>query len=212
MMLELRDVMLCRQGRPVLTGLDLSVSPGEGVLVRGANGSGKTTLLRAVCGWRPAHRGAILWRGRPMPAALARLRGELAYLGHEDGLHDELSARENLAWLAGMAGEAASATDIDAALAGMGVLESAGKPARLLSRGQRRRTALARFLLTRKPLWVLDEPLAALDAAAQQAWRHCVMRHLQSGGLVLMSCHTDSWPHHPALQSLSLPAPAACAR
>ncbi|MBA4109239.1 MAG: heme ABC exporter ATP-binding protein CcmA [Leptothrix sp. (in: Bacteria)] len=205
-MLQLCDVALYRAGDAVLHGLNLTLAPGQGALVRGPNGSGKTTLLRTVCGWRRCFDGSITWRGQPLRAAIETLRKELAYLGHQDGLHEDLSPRENLSWLAGMGGEAPRSDQIDHALAEMGMLDLAAKPARLLSRGQRRRTALARFLFTRKPLWVLDEPLAALDAPGQQQIRACVIRHLHAGGLALLSCHTNSWPHHSSLQNLLLPA------
>lgn len=205
-MLQLDKVSLFRNERMVAQVLSLCVQAGQAALVQGPNGSGKTTLLRTVCGWRPAYAGAILWRGTPLRSALDTLREDLAYLGHQDGLHDDLSARENLRWLAALGGEAPAGPDLDEALDGMGVLHAAAQPVRALSRGQRRRVALARFLLTRKPFWVLDEPLAALDAAGQQRMQTCVARHLQAGGVALLSCHTASWPDHPSWHRLSLSA------
>lgn len=205
-MLQLDEVTLFRNDRTVAHGLSLCVKAGQAALVQGPNGSGKTTLLRTVCGWRPAYAGTILWRGAPLRSALQALREDLAYLGHQDGLHDDLSARENLRWLAALGGEAKTDLDLDEALEGMGVLHAAAQPTRALSRGQRRRVALARFLLTRKPLWVLDEPLAALDAEAQHRIQTCVARHLQAGGVALLSCHTASWPDHPSWHRLSLSA------
>jgi len=206
MMLQLREVALLRDGHAVLCDLTMSLAPGQAVLIKGENGSGKTTLLRTICGWRPSHGGSITWRGIPLDAARENLRSELAYLGHQDGLHDDLSVRENISWLCAMAGETPGHSDLERALLEMDLRGVADKPARALSRGQRRRTALTRFLLIRKPLWILDEPLAALDAQGQQRFRSCVMRHLHAGGLALLSCHTDSWPHHSSLRSLYLPA------
>lgn len=204
-MLQLDEVSLFRNGRMVAQGLSLCVHAGQAALIQGPNGSGKTTLLRTVCGWRPSHAGTILWRGTPLRSALAALREDLAYLGHQDGLHDDLSARENLRWLMALGGEAPREPELDESLDRMGMLHAAWQPVRTLSRGQRRRVALARFLLTRKPLWVLDEPLAALDAEGQQRMQACVARHLQAGGVALLSCHTASWPDHPSWHRLSLP-------
>jgi heme exporter protein A len=204
-MLQLSEVTLFRESRAIVEGLSLNMAPGQAVLVQGANGSGKTTLLRTVCGWRRSYSGTITWRGKPLQLGRDALRDELAYLGHQDGLHDDLSLHENVSWLSGMGGEAPTLGEIDHALAGMGLRDVAARPARLLSRGQRRRAAFARFLLTRKPFWVLDEPLAALDPHGQACVRACVMRHVLAGGLALLSCHTNSWPHHSTLQHLPLP-------
>lgn len=205
-MLQLDEVSLFRNDRVVARGLSLCLQAGQAALVQGPNGSGKTTLLRTVCGWRPAYAGTILWRGAPLRSARAALREELAYLGHQDGLHTDLSARENLRWLTALGGDATTETDLDEALDRMGMQHAAGKPVRALSRGQRRRVALARFLLTRKPLWVLDEPLAALDAEGQRHMQTCVARHLHAGGMALLSCHTTSWPDDLSWHRLSLSA------
>lgn len=211
MTLRMSDVTLLRGGQALVGDLSLTVSPGEAVVLQGPNGSGKTTLMRTVCGWRSSYEGSITWRGKPLRSDRDALRREMAYLGHEDGLHEDLTARENVGWLMSMGGEAATPTHVDRALDEMGLIDVASTPARQLSRGQRRRAALARFLLTRKPLWVLDEPLSALDVQAQERLRMHLMQHLQAGGMALLSCHTDSWPHHSSVRHLSLPARPSCA-
>lgn len=204
-MLELNDVAIYRAGT-LLTRVSVVLGAGQGALVQGPNGCGKTTLLRTVCGWRPTFRGRMAWRGQPLPSATAALREGLAYLGHRDGLHDDLTPSENLCWLMRLGNEACTAASADEALDRMGLGPLAAKPVRMLSQGQRRRTALARFLLTRKPLWVLDEPLASLDKAAQGDIVSAVRRHLQAGGLALLSCHSDSWSHDPSIRRISLTA------
>lgn len=204
-MLTLRDVGLEQAGRRLVHGLSLELSAGQAALVEGPNGSGKTTLLRAVCGWRPVSEGCIEWRGRALPRACALLRTEMAWLGHRDALHEDLSPRENLHWSMTLAGEGLPRDALNHALDVVGLDDERERPVRFLSQGQRRRAALARFVLTRKRLWILDEPLAALDTAAQSGFRACLMQHLLSGGIALLTCHTHSWPRHPSIQRLSLP-------
>lgn len=208
-MLSLRDVALSQGGHPLVQGLNLELAPGQAALVVGPNGSGKTTLLRAVCGWRPVASGHIAWRGQPLPRGRAPLRAELVWLGHRDALHDDLSPRENLQWGLRLAGEARPDEAVVQALDLVGLAAERDRPVRMLSQGQRRRAALARFVLTRKRLWVLDEPLAALDADAQSGFRACLMQHLSGGGMALLTCHTQSWQSHPSIQRL--PLPGVCA-
>ncbi|MCW7537906.1 cytochrome c biogenesis heme-transporting ATPase CcmA [Aquabacterium sp. A7-Y] len=206
-MLSVDGLTLVRGDRCLSPPLSFELRGGAALLVEGGNGSGKTTLLRTLCGLRPAVAGRVLWRGRALPSASESLREELAFLGHRDALHEDLGPADNLRCALALGGETQAPRAIDAALEAAGLQEQRAVPVRCLSQGQRRRAALARFGLTRKRLWILDEPLAALDAAARAGFKALLERHLFAGGLAVLSCHTDAWLHTDSMQRLSLPGP-----
>lgn len=167
-----------RGGRPLFEGLDLALHAGELLWVRGVNGSGKTSLLRLVCG---------LARSRAGRVHVAR---ELLYIGHKPGLKDVLSVVEQLRSSAALAGHPCSEAEALAALAPVGLDEAAGLRLAQLSEGQRRRAALARLWLPRvAPLWVLDEPLTALDTAMADRLAQRLDRHADGGGSVVFTSH-----------------------
>jgi len=190
--LTLHDVACERGGRLLFDGLSLSLQPGQMLRVRGANGAGKSSLLRVLCGLQPAARGSVLWRGRPIAAQRESFAQSLAYLGHALALSDELSAEENLHAASALAGEAAPGERVRAALRDAGLGGHERRPIKRLSQGQRRRCALARLALAdRRALWVLDEPFTALDADATTWVDTLLRRHLQRGGLLVLTSHQD---------------------
>jgi len=189
--LEILDLACTRGDRPLFTGLRERVASGELLHVAGSNGSGKTTLLRTLCGLSRPAAGEIRWRGASVRLLGDQYRAELAYVGHKDGVQGELTAAENLEALS--CGTAPSAAErrrrIDAALERLGLAAYAPYPAKLLSQGQRRRLALARLLVQPKPLWLLDEPFTALDAASCRLVAALVSEHLAGGGIAVLSSH-----------------------
>ena len=191
-LLELRDVTCERGGRALFSQLQCRLAAGQLLRVRGVNGAGKTSLLRLVCGLLPAAEGQVLWRGERITDLGGQFGRELVYLGHAAALKDDLTATENLqtaCLLGGMAVTQAQARD---ALAGAGLPTRWRVPARQLSQGQRRRVALARLLLCRQvPLWVPDEPFNALDTTATDWLCNVISRHLDAGGLVVLTSHQD---------------------
>jgi heme exporter protein A len=153
--------------------------------LEGDNGVGKTSLLRIVCGLSPADAGQVTWQSTHVP----NFRSALFYLGHALSLKEELSALENLQSDAAMAGRALSTAQALQALAHMGLRGREHLPLRVMSQGQKRRTALARLLASRAVLWVLDEPFVALDAPAVDALRVLLADHVSQGGMVLFTSH-----------------------
>jgi len=173
-----------RGGREVFSGLDFEASAGEALAVTGPNGSGKTSLLRLIAGLLTIAEGAISLEGGEAELTLPE---QAHYLGHRDALKPALSVLENLAfWRDFLDGEA---FDARTSLAAVGLSHAAHLPAGYLSAGQRRRLSLARLLAARRPIWLLDEPANALDAAGQGLFVELMSDHLGRGGLIIAATH-----------------------
>lgn len=180
----------CRRGgRTLFSGVSFDLDRGQLLFVRGRNGSGKTTLLRALCGLTELETGQVYLQGQDIRTMEHGTHGGLVYVGHRDSVKDELTPLENLAIQEGLSGRAADEERCLDALEGVGLAGYEDIPVRYLSQGQRRRTALARLLLSTSPLWVLDEPLTALDFRAVDWLLGLIRDHLASGGLVVATSH-----------------------
>lgn len=187
-MLEGSDLECERGGRVLFRGLSLAVGPGEVVRIAGENGRGKTSLLRILCGLLAPSAGVVRWQGQPIGGLKEEFFRNLVFLGHAPAVKDELTAAENLSIACRLAGRAVSSPQSGKALEQLGVAPRAlvGR----LSQGQRRRAALARLLLSEAvPLWLLDEPLAALDAGAAAQVESLVAAHAARGGMVVFTTH-----------------------
>ena len=170
--------------------LSFQQEAGQLLALVGRNGSGKTTLLRALALLVPSDAGDIRWQGESVAADREAWRNRLAWLGHSDGLKGDLTLRENLAAAEALrSGTSPTPQRIVQALAAFDLAALADRPARTLSAGQRRRVALARVALSTASVWLLDEPLNALDAPAQDALRVVLKAHLATGGLVVAATH-----------------------
>jgi heme exporter protein A len=188
--LEANALECVRGGRSLFRDLSFSLGPGELLEVRGANGSGKTSLLRMLCGLLAPAAGEVLWRGEKIRALKEEYLKELAYLGHANGVKAELSAAENLRTHYGLAeGRRPDDGKVGAALERVGLGGSLWRPAKTLSQGQQRRLALARLLVSGRALWILDEPVAALDSAAVRLAQSVIEEHLDGGGLAVLTTH-----------------------
>ena len=186
MRLSAWDLTIERGGRRLFAGLSFVADQGVGLIVTGPNGAGKSSLLRALCGFLPLEAGGFALEG----GDAERTVGEQAhYLGHADGVKGALTAGENLAFAAAMLGGRSSREAQRDALARVGLAHVIDFPARLLSAGQRRRVALARLLIADRPLWLLDEPATALDAAAQAALAAIMQGRLRGGGIIVAAAH-----------------------
>ena len=188
-MLEAHDLAARRGTARLFSGLSLAVAPGTALVVTGANGRGKTTLLRMLAGLTLPEAGEIRLDGERVAAFAPALRAAVTFAGHALALKDELTARENLASLVALSGASASGAELDAALERVALGERAGLAARVLSQGQRRRVGLARLALSRRRVWILDEPVTALDAAGAGLLADLVAAHLDRGGLAVASTH-----------------------
>lgn len=188
-MLEISDLACARGDHQLFSGLSFSLSGGELLQVEGVNGSGKTSLLRTLCGFMMPEAGVIRWRGEDIRELREEYHAEMIYLGHLNAIKDELNALENLHISAGLAGCALDDKQAIAALRRMGLRGRETLPVKVLSQGQRRRVALARLLVGNAPLWILDEPLTALDVGAVGLMQELIGEHLANNGMVIFTTH-----------------------
>jgi heme exporter protein A len=192
----------CRRGdRLLFSGLDFGVDAGILLHVRGRNGSGKTTLLRTLCGLYRQDSGEVNWRGEPIRRLAEDYRRELLYFGHLNGIKGDLTGAENLAISATLDGDDADTASVWSALARIGLAGFEDLPTRMLSQGQKKRVALARLILSRAPLWVLDEPFTALDVDAVDLLQGLIAEHVAAGGMAVLTTHqpvplTSGQAHH----------------
>jgi len=188
-MLEVHDLAARRGHARLFEGLSFAVGSGRALIVTGANGTGKTTLLRMLAGLTLPAAGEIRWEGKPIAPFDSGLRAAMAFVGHTPALKDELTAEENLGLLVALSGETISAAAIAGALDAVSLGARRELPARVLSQGQRRRLGLARLSLLARPLWILDEPATALDAAGAAMMAQIIAAHLDRGGLAVAATH-----------------------
>lgn len=188
-MLAVSDLSCVRGERALFSGISFLVQPGEMLHVQGPNGSGKTSLLRMLCGLSAPEQGEILWRNRSLCTEGEAFFASVAYLGHQNAIKDELSAVENLRVAAAIAGQEVSDAEACRGLQAMGLAGKEDLQTKVLSQGQRRRVALARLLLSKSSLWLLDEPLAALDAAGVALVENMLDAHLMQGGMAVVTTH-----------------------
>jgi heme exporter protein A len=203
-MLEAHDLAAQRGFAVLFKGLNFRVEPGHALVVTGANGTGKTTLLRILAGLSAPAEGEVRWNGAPMRPFAQAMRAILAFAGHLPALKDELTAEENLVSLMELAGEAPDAQALSAALDSVSLGRQRRLPARVLSQGQRRRIGLARLSLLKRPLWLLDEPVTALDTAGVAFLAGMVRRHLESGGVAVAATHAPLGLPETRVRSLAL--------
>ena len=188
-MLEVSNLACTRGDHRLFSGLNFSLNFGQIMQVEGANGSGKTSLLRTLCGFIAPDEGNICWRGASIRDLGEDYYAEMLYLGHLNAIKDELSALENLRVSAGLSGVEIKEQEALAALRRMGLRGRELLPTKVLSQGQRRRVALARLLVTDAQLWILDEPLTALDVGAVALVQELIAEHLMQKGMVIFTTH-----------------------
>ncbi len=189
--LEVANLECVRGDRRLFSDLSFSVTPGTLLQVTGPNGSGKTSLLRILCGLMIPESGEVRWQGVSIRSLTEEYARSITYLGHRNGVKEELSSLENLRIASGLAGAKVSRAQAREALARTGLGGRENLPARFLSEGQRRRSALARLLTCETTLWLLDEVLASLDHAAGILVESLIGEHLNKGGMAIVATHQE---------------------
>jgi heme exporter protein A len=191
-MLEAIDLECQRGERLLFTHLNFTVAAGTCLHVAGPNGAGKTSLQRILCGLLQPTAGEVRYRGTGIRTLREEYWQALAYVGHHNGVKDDLSAEENVFFAAALAGRVAHRDEVRSALAAVGLAGFEAQLARHLSQGQKRRVALARlFLASQAPVWILDEPFTALDVRGVAALSALVAEHLARGGTVILTTHQE---------------------
>ncbi|KTD29414.1 cytochrome c biogenesis heme-transporting ATPase CcmA [Legionella maceachernii] len=199
-MLDVQALSFDYQEKPVLNKVQFSLAPGQFLHLRGANGVGKTTLFRLLAGLLKPNEGEIFYEGESIYRNLVTYQRKLCYVGHKTGLNPLLTVKENcyfdMHW-------GRRNVRLDELLAQFGLPGLEDEPCYLLSAGQRRRVGLLRLMMTDASLWLLDEPLVALDTTAIQTVMTCLEKHLAQGGQVILTSH-QALPFHQPYQEYSL--------
>ncbi len=200
--------LACRRGERLLFDrLSFELRAGQVLWLRGANGRGKTSLLRLLASLSHPAGGDVFWGGSTRHRAAAGFSRNLVYIAHANALKDDLSALENLQFLARLHGDDASTPACTEALRRFGLASRRRAPVRTLSQGQRRRVALARLALAgTRTFWLLDEPFDALDAEGTATLNQVLSAHARGGGAVVLTSHLDLSLHEPVPISLQLDA------
>jgi heme exporter protein A len=186
--IEARDLACARGGRTVFRHVNFRVSAGQVLALEGPNGAGKTSTLRMLAGLLPQAEGVIRFQNdKNVAIADGEERGKLvAWLSHQDGIKAQLTVAENARFFASLHNARA---DLTATLERVGLGHAADLPAAYLSAGQRRRLALTRLLLSNRPLWLLDEPMAALDKDGRALAVKLAGDHCAQGGIAIVASH-----------------------
>ncbi len=186
-----QDLACLRGDRLLFKHVGFELNAGGLLYVLGENGSGKSSLLRMLCGLLMPEEGAVFWDGKKIKETAENYLPNLTYIGHLNGLKDDLTALENLQISARLAGGEVSSKEALAALTAIGIARCANLPARVLSQGQKRRVALAMLWLTQSQLWILDEPFSALDLASIEVLALRLGEHMANGGMTIITTHQD---------------------
>ena len=203
--LQAKGLELERGERLLFSGLHFDAPAGTLVRLAGANGTGKTSLLRLLTGLMRPTEGEILYKGRPIGKLREDYYRDLVYIGHLNGVKDDLSALENVRIGARMGNLRVPEEELLAALGKVGLSDFARNTTGELSQGQRRRVALARlFVSEAKPVWILDEPFVALDAASVANLAAIIAEHVRAGGIVIYTTHQEYAIDVPAENSVTV--------
>ena len=199
----------CTRGeRELFSSMNFSLHQGEALLIQGGNGQGKTSLLRLLTGLsRPAH-GEVRWCGAPLDATTETYHREMAYVGHLNGIKDDLTPIENLRLAARLAGRMLDEERAEEKLRQLGLGRCLDLPCRVLSFGQRRRVALANLLCSEARLWILDEPLTGLDVHGVALIESLLKAHLENGGMAVLTTHQPLSLEGPNIHALRVGEPA----
>lgn len=188
-MLEARSLECVRDDRLLFNDLSFSVAESEVLQIEGPNGSGKTSLLRIICGLRQAEAGQVLWQGESILSNREDYYASMVYIGHLPCIKGDLTVLENVRSLLDTRSLTLASAETEAALAKVGLASYEDVPGKALSSGQRRRILLAFIELSRAKLWILDEPLTALDVQGVALMESMIMEHKQAGGSVIFTTH-----------------------
>ncbi|MBV2127827.1 cytochrome c biogenesis heme-transporting ATPase CcmA [Arsukibacterium indicum] len=191
-----------RQDRVLFSQLSLQLHSGQLLQILGKNGAGKSSLLRILAGLASPDDGQVFYQAKPLAQSLPAYCGNLCYIGHQSGVHEQLTALENLRFWRAASG--LNNADDWALLAQLGLAGLEDVPCRMLSAGQQRRVSLARLWLTPAKIWILDEPFTALDQSAIVLLQQQMLDHLNQGGAIILTSHQNLTLQFQSLVQLEL--------
>ncbi|MCG3730428.1 cytochrome c biogenesis heme-transporting ATPase CcmA [Vibrio cincinnatiensis] len=203
-MLEAKNLTAIRDDRVLFEGLSFNIQAGDLVQIEGRNGTGKTTLLRMITGLGSLDGGQIFWKGENIDQDRESFHRDLLFLGHQTGIKRELTALENLHFYQKVNRGAAGHKDLYRALTKVGLAGYEEVQVAQLSAGQQRRVALARLWLSSQPLWILDEPLTAIDKQGVKVLERLFLHHAEEGGVVILTTHQDMFADNANLRKIKL--------
>lgn len=203
-MLEVKNLTAIRDERILFESLTFDIRAGELVQIEGRNGTGKTTLLRIIAGLGECESGEVLWQQNKIRDDRESYHNDLLFLGHHTGIKRELTALENLRFYMAVHQQVVEESALFDALVKVGLAGREDVPVAQLSAGQQRRVALARLWLSQKPLWILDEPLTAIDKQGVKVLEALFLNHAQQGGIVILTTHQDMFADDPRLRKIRL--------
>ncbi|MFK7794277.1 MAG: cytochrome c biogenesis heme-transporting ATPase CcmA [Gammaproteobacteria bacterium] len=181
--------LTCERGSRILfENLEFSINAGQAMIIQGSNGAGKTSLLRIITGLAPPAEGAVSWNQRNIESVTEEFQKQLLYIGHLAAVKTELTVRENLQLLKRFWPSDAEGSIADLA-ENVGLRQRLSVSCSRLSAGQLRRVSLARLFISTQKLWVLDEPLTALDVDFITVIEQCLQSHLKAGGMAILTTH-----------------------
>ncbi len=187
--LSVHDLACARGERTLFEGMNFQLGQGQLLLVRGGNGRGKTSLLRLLCGLAQPLEGRVCWQGQPISTVREEYHRAMSYVGHVNGVKDDLTPLENLRLSSEVAGRHLDEEGALDTLKRLGLGRCLDLPARVLSFGQRRRVALSGLIVAGSLLWILDEPLTGLDVHGVALVEELLQHHVSGGGMVVMTTH-----------------------
>ncbi len=191
-----------RQDRVLFENLNFQLSAGQVLYIQGKNGAGKSSLLRLLAGLTLPEDGQILFHGKPLQSQTEFFADQLLFIGHQSGIHPQLTAIQNLAFWSALSEQAIA--EPYQLLGSLGLAGLEDIPCFMLSAGQQRRVSLARLWFTNKSLWILDEPFTSLDQQLIAKLETHFLQHLSAGGVIVLTSHQALSASYPALQAVEL--------
>ncbi|MGI9227793.1 MAG: cytochrome c biogenesis heme-transporting ATPase CcmA [Gammaproteobacteria bacterium] len=188
--LKAHSLRCTRGSAELFSNLNFSIESGEALVVEGSNGSGKTSLLRILCGFNQPVEGEITWCDEAIDKH-EDYQQQISFIGHQSGVKLDLTVLENLLFAQRMVGTTRSESEIKEIIRTVGLFKQRNVLTRKLSAGQKRRVALARLQLEERMIWILDEPLTALDKEFVTEFEAVLKNHLDNKGMLIITTHRD---------------------